>query len=106
MDDPENKEILEGFFTSKITGECYDGMCYKLYFDSADNRLAIYEYADVNSHPEDDTYTCIDSVSGYCDESNEDLFKSGINDIWDFGYAEWLDEMVYKIGMCLAEDES
>lgn len=98
INDAENIKTLVEYFIGRESGEYYDGSDYQLYLDTDNNKLSINHEASSNSWLQrgDNSLIQIHHISGYCDTPEGDLFTDGC-DIYDSGFAEFIDEIEYKI---------
>jgi len=90
----KNLPVLREYFAGLASCNYYDGTSYQLYLDLDDNTLTIkHEVSDNTwSQRDDGSLICLLKTSGYADIPEEDRYSDGC-DLYDYGYAEWLDEI-------------
>jgi hypothetical protein len=103
MDTAVNKAVLLEFFGGVASCSYYNGSTYQLYLDLNDNTLSIHHDVSNNSwiQRDDGSLLRIASVSGYTDVPTSERYTDGC-DIFDFGYADWLDQIERSIAQAIA----
>lgn len=98
----KNEGVLEEFFQGCASCDYYDGLSHQLYLDRDDDTLLINTEASDNSWLQrgDGSLIQVLRVSGYCDIPADERYTEGC-DLYDYGYADWLDMVKDEIKTAL-----
>lgn len=88
----KNESVLHKYFEGIASCNYYDGTSYQLYLDLDDNTMSIKQEISDNtwSQRDDGSLICLLKTSGYADIPEEERYSDDC-DLYDYGYAEWLD---------------
>lgn len=106
IDSDANSAVLQTFFRGLASCDYYDGRTYQLYLDSRDGSLSERVEASNQSfvHRDDGSLLLVLAVNGYADTPDDERYSDERGDnIMDYGYAEWLDEVEDRINYARAK---
>jgi hypothetical protein len=104
-----NDTTLTEFFTGIASCDYYKGQCWRLYLDLDDMSISISQEASCNTWQQRDDGSLIEvyRVSGYCDiPADERYTDPDTQDLIDFGWGEFINEIETRIDEALAELEN